>query len=282
MGSLALAKSLGLCENLVHSANLSFWSLESKMTNNYGSICDDFYLDMYINTELELPRQRDTILAFFERVQKQFPAMGCFYRRGRNDYFLEEDRDAGQYRWISLEADRIGSGVVNPSKLEDAYCQDRLVVELVPYMLSVNHLDIDSLDVTFAMDFDFSGSHDEVIAEALFAQSAFNCFLDLPGARAIGFSPVVVIALSEDYRTQGRISVESKTSIYEPGEKSQGSEEAISLSLTIRQYPSSTEKFDALKSFEKQCRLAEELVSERIIPNFVQPLTNVIAQKRLI
>ena len=251
-------------------------------SNNYGSICDDFYLDMYINTELELPRQRDTILAFFERVQKQYPSMGCFYRRGKNDYFLEEDRDAGQYRWISLEADRIGSGVVNPSKLEDAYCQDRLVIELAPYMLSVNHLDIDSLDVTFAMDFDFSGSHDEVIAEALFAQSAFNCFLDLPGARAIGFSPVVVIALSEDCRTQGRISVESKTSIYEPGEKAEGAEEAISLSLTIRQYPSSEEKFDALKSFEKQCRLAEELMAEKIVPNFVQPLTNVIAQKRLI
>ncbi len=47
----------------------------SAMTlNSYSSLCDDFYLDMYINTELELPTGRDTILSFFERIQKQFPS----------------------------------------------------------------------------------------------------------------------------------------------------------------------------------------------------------------
>ncbi len=254
------------------------------MSNSYSSLCDDFYLDMYINTELDLPTQRDTILAFFERIQKQFPSMGCFWRRENNEYCLEEDRGSGQYRWITLEIDRIGSGVVNPPGFEDAYNQDRLVLDLVPYMLGVNHLDIGSLDVTFGMDFDYAGSHDEVIAEALFSSTAFNCLLDLPQARPIGFSPVVVIALSDDCRTQARISIESKTSVYEPGRqkhKWKSSDEAISLSFTVRQYPSIVEKFNALKSFENQCRLAEELMAEKIVPNFVRPLTNVIAQKRL-
>jgi hypothetical protein len=36
-----------------------------------------------------------------------------------------------------------------------------------------------------------------------------------------------------------------------------------------------------LKSFENQCRLAEDLMAEKIVPNFVKPLTNVIAEKRL-
>ncbi len=251
------------------------------MSNGYSSLCDDFYLDMYLNTKLPLPRQRDTILAFFERIQKQFPSMGCFSRGKNNKYYLEEDRNTGQCRWIILETDRIGSGVANPTSFEDAYSQDRLVIELAPYMLSVNHLDIDSLDVTFAMDFDYAGSHDEVIAEALFGSTAFNCLLDLPAARPIVFSPAVVVALSDDCLTQGRISVESKTSVYEPREKRPGADEAITLSFTIRQYPSSEGKFDALKSFENQHRLAEELMAEKIVPNFVQPLINVIAQKRL-
>ena len=251
------------------------------MSNSYSSLCDDFYLDMHINTELDLPMERDTILAFFERIQKQFPSMGCFYRRENNEYCLEEDHNAGQYRWVTLETDRIGSGVVNPSSFEDAYRQDKLVLELVPYMLGVNHLDIDSLDVTFGMDFDYRGSHDEVIAEALFGSTAFNCLLDLPSAKPIGFSPAVVMALSDDCLIQARINVESKTSLYEPGGKRQSSDEAISLSFTIRRYPASTGKFDALKSFEYQCRLAEELMAEKIIPNFVQPLTETIAQKRL-
>jgi hypothetical protein len=251
------------------------------MSEDYNCLCDDFYIDMYVNTELDLPTQRDTILAFFERIQKEFPSMGCFYRRENNEYCLEEDRSAAQYRWITLEIDRIGSGVVNPSSFEIAYCQDRLVLELAPYMLSVSHLDIDSLDVTFAMDFDYVGSHDEVIAEALLAQSAFSCLLDLPSAKPIGFSPAVVVALSDDCRIQARISVESKTSVIESGKQKYKSDEAISLSFTIRQYPLSTEKFDALKSFKYQCQLIEKLMAEKIVPNFVQPLTETIAQKRL-
>jgi len=251
------------------------------MANSYSSLCDDFYLDMYINTQMELPTGRDTILAFFERIQKQFPSMCSFHRRENNEYCLEEDHNLGQYRWIALETDRIGSGVVNPSNFEVAYCQDRLVLELAPYMLSVSPLDIDSLDVTFAMDFDCAGNHDEVIAEALFGSTAFNCLLDLPEARPIGLSPAMVVALSDDYRTQGRICVESKTSIVEVGKKDQDEDEAISLSFTVRKLRPTNEKFDVLKSFEYQCQLAEALMAEKIVPHIVGPLVETIAQKRL-
>jgi len=247
----------------------------------FNLLCDDLYVDMYINTELALPSQRDTVLAFFERIQKKFPSMGSFFRRGNREYCLEEDRRAGRYRWINLEKTRIGSGVVNPSSFEDAYCQDRLIIELVPYMLSVNHLDIDSIDVAFGMDFEYFGNHDEIIAEALFGSSAFNSLLDLPQANPIAFSPAMVVGLSDDCLTQAKISIDSKTSIYEPGEQKYKSDDAISLTFTIRQYPPSAGKFDPLKSFEYQCRLGEQLMAEKIVPNFVQPLTNVIAQKRL-
>ena len=251
------------------------------MANSYSSLCDDFYLDMYINTQMELPTGRDTILAFFERIQKQFPSMCSFHRRENNEYCLEEDHNPGQYRWVTLETERIGSGVVNPSNFEMAYCQDRLVLELAPYMLSVSPLDIDSLDVTFAMDFDCAGNHDEVIAEALFGSTAFNCLLDLPEARPIGLSPAMVVALSDDYRTQGRICVESKTSIVEVGKKDQDEDEAISLSFTVRKLRPTNEKFDVLKSFEYQCQLAEALMAEKIVPHIVGPLVETIAQKRL-
>ena len=249
--------------------------------NSYSSLCDEFYVDMCINTELDLPTQRDTVLAFFERIQKQYPSMGRFYRRDNNEYCLEESRHLGQYRWVTLELDRIGSGIVNPPDFEMAYQQGRLVLELVPYMLSVSHLDIDSLDITFAMDFDHKGSHDEVIADALFAMTPFGTLLDLPGAKPIGFSPAVVIALSDDCYTQARISIESKTSVYEPHKNDQKSGDAISLSFTIRQYPPPMGGFDPLKSFERQCQLLEEMMAEKIVPNFVQPLTETIAQKRL-
>ncbi len=248
---------------------------------SFASLCDDFYVDMYVNTELDLPTQRDTILAFFERVQKQYPSMGKFYRGESSDYCLEEDSGSGHYRWVSLETERIGSGVVNPSSLEEVYTQDKMILEIMPYMLGVSHLDIDALDVTFAMDFDYFGNHDEIIADAFFASTAFGSLLEIPSAKPVSFSPTVVVALSDDCQTQARLSIESKTSSYEQGKQKYNREEAISLSFTIRQYPPGNEKFDAMRSFENQCRLAEELMAEKIVPNFVRPLINVIAEKRL-
>jgi hypothetical protein len=250
------------------------------MANIYSSLCDDFYLDMFINTELDLPVQSDTILAFFERVQRQYPTMGCFSRRENNEYTLEEDRSSGQYRWVSLEVDRLGSGIVNPLEIAEVYNQDRFILGLVPYMLGISHLDVDSLDVTYAMDFYSAGSHDQIIAEAL-GSGAFNCLLDIAGAKTIDHSPSIVVALSDDCRTQARINVESNTSIFDPDKAPQALEEPISLTFMIRQYPLASGKFDALKSFERQCCLAEELMADKIIPNLVHPLINVIAQKRM-
>lgn len=208
--------------------------------------------------------------------------MTCLFQRGKNEYGLEEDRQQGQYRWITLENDRIGSGLVNPPDFKSAFEQHKLVLELMPYMLSVSDLDIESLDVAFGMDFDCRGNHDEVICDALLGQSAFNSLLELPAVKPIGCSPAFVISLSDDDRTQGRISIESKTSIYGPKRKEQEDiEEAISLSFTVRQYPPTNEPFDPVKSFEEQFRLLREIMSEKIVPNFVMPIHETIAQKRM-
>ena len=250
------------------------------MANAYSSLCDDFYLDMFVNSELDLPGQSDTVLAFFERIQKQYPTLCRFNRRENNEYCLEEDKSSGQYRWVSLEADRVGSGIVNPSEFSEVYTQDKFILELIPYMLGISHLDVDCLDVTMAMDFYCVGDHDQIIAEAL-NSSAFNCLGDLGGAKAIDYSPSIVIALTDDYRTQVRISLESRTSIFDPDKPPQSLDEAISLYFTVRQYPVGSGRFDTLKSFERQCRLAEELMAGRIVPSLVHPLINVIAQKRI-
>lgn len=250
------------------------------MFNSYGSLCDDLYVSMHVNTELDLPSQRDTVLTFFERIGKQFPMMGNFYRRDNGDFCLEEDRHGEKYRWVTLEVDRICSGCANPIDLEDAYSLHRLVLDLSQYMLGVSRLDIDSLDVIFVMDFDYRGNHDEVIAEALLSSTAFSSLLDLPAARPVGFSPSVVIALDGDCRTQARIAVESRTSVYEVRNNKYKDDEPISLYFTVRRYPKPYEKFDAIKSFNQQCAIAQELMDEKIIPNFVGPLTNAIAQRR--
>lgn len=250
------------------------------MSNSYSPLCDDFYFDMHINTELDLPSERDTVLTFFERIRRQFPAMANFYRKDGGDFCLEEIREGEKYRWVTLELDRICSCCSNPLKMSDGLEMHQLVLELSPYMLGVSGLDISSLDVTFTMDFDFHGNHNEVVEEAFFSSTAFSSLADLPGARPVGFSPTAIIALDDDCRMQARIAVESRTSVYEIRSGKFKSDEPISLYFTIRRYPRPNEKFDAVLSLKEQYAIAETLMVEKIVPSFVKPLTDAIAQRR--
>jgi len=253
---------------------------QTGMSTSYGLLCDDFYLNMNVNTQLELPTERDTILHFFERIQRQFPAMNTFYQRETGEFCLEEDREAGNYRWVTVERDRVCSGVVNPGGLEEADEQHRLILELAPFTLEVSHLDTDSLDVLFGMDFDCQGNHDEILAEALFGESAFARLLEFPGAKPLGYDPSVLIGLSDDCRLQAKVSLESRTGAYQVRTGKFKEEDQLSLYLSVRQYPDPTKSFSSLESYANQRRLGEEIMNDRIIPYFVQPINGAIAQRR--
>ena len=135
--------------------------------NRYAALADDFYVNMNLSTEMELPQQRDTVLHYFERIQKKYPTMRKFYCRDKRDFVLEEEKDRSQYRWTTVESRRLCSGQVNPTTLEEAMEQHRLVLELAPYMLSVSPLDCEALDLLFGFDFTYRGNHNHLVAEAL-------------------------------------------------------------------------------------------------------------------
>ena len=135
--------------------------------NHYASLCDDFYVNMNLGTEMELPANRETVLHFFERMQKTYPTMRNFYCRERGDFVLEEDKDQGAYRWCTIEPRRVCSGQVNPESIDAAMEQHKLVLELAPYMLSVSPLDCEALDLLFGFDFTYRGNHNQLMAEVL-------------------------------------------------------------------------------------------------------------------
>lgn len=250
------------------------------MANSFGSFCDGLFVDMGINTQLDLPSNRDTILAFFERVQKQFPEMHNFARRDTGEYVLEQELEGSRSRWISLELDRIVVGCADPDELHQAYELHHQVLDLVPYMLGVSPLDIDSMDVTFTMDFDYQGNHDEVIADALLSGSSFGAFFETDQVRPVSCCPSIIVALSDDYRLQGRIAVESRTSAFDVRGEKFKTDDPISLYFTVRRYPKASQDFHIIQAYKDQCRLAEQLMFDRIIPHFAQPLNSAIAQRR--
>jgi len=249
------------------------------MSISYNSFCDDFYVDMYINTRFDLPTDRDILLTFFERITKQFPLMTSLLR-DNNGYSLEENEDCGYNRWTSVDVDRVGAGIVNPESFNQALELPKLVIDLVPYILGVRSLDVDYIDLTFGMDFDYAGNHNEIIAEALFAGSAFGNIFDSQGAVVLSLSPAVVIALDDDCSTRIRLTVDSRTDESEVRSRKFEQDKPISLYLTARQYPPSGKEFDPKIAFNRLCQVAIDFMDEKVVPNFVMPLTSAIAHRR--
>ena len=161
--------------------------------NPYSSLCDDFGVYVYLNSKMELPSSRETVLHFFDSLQKTFPQMTDFDCRENGEYVLEENREQGSYRWVTLETRRVCTGYVNPPELEDADKHHERVLELAPYHLDFSSIDCEAMDVLFAFDFTYTGNHDEVVVEALGLNNALENLVQVPGNRVINFEPSLTL-----------------------------------------------------------------------------------------
>jgi hypothetical protein len=246
--------------------------------NPYGSYADDFYVNMNLSTEMELPTNRETILHFFERVQKSYPSMRNFYCREKGDFVLEEDKERGNYRWATIEPRRICSGMVNPNQVEDALEQHRLALELVPYMLSVSPLDCESLDLLFGFDFTYRGNHSQLVADALGGPPAMEKLGEIPGAAVINYEPSITLALDENCRLQCRMSIETRTNAYQV-RTGEYPEEQLSVYVTARQYGSLGPDMSFLSALDNLHGLCRRLVDGYVIEYVLEPLARTIALK---
>lgn len=245
---------------------------------NYSSLADDFYVNLNLNTEMALPASRETILGFFERVQKTYPTMRNFYTRESGDFVLEEDKEQGNYRWITIEPRRVCSGYVNPPNVDAAVEQHRLVLELIPYMLSVSPLDCEALDFMFGFDFSYRGNHDALVAEALGTSPAAEGLVDIPGSQVINFEPSMTIALDDSCRLQARLMVETRTNAYHV-RRGDYPEEQISVYFTVRQYGSLTPGVTFEETLVTLRDNNERLLNQHIIEQVLRPLAQAISAK---
>jgi len=244
----------------------------------FASIADDFYVNMNLATEMELPSQRETILQYFEQVQRRYPSMRKFYCRDRRDYVLEEDKEQGRYRWAAVESRRLCSGQVNPGSIEEAVAQHRLVLELAPAFLSVSPLDCEAIDVLFGFDFAYRGNHNALLAEALGVASSLERFAEIPGSRVINFEPSLTLALDEECRTQVRIGMESRTNAFQV-RTGDFNEEQLSVYVTARQYGSLEPDTTYVEAAERLAALAQEIVETSVVDQILKPLARTIALK---
>lgn len=244
----------------------------------YSNLADDFFINMNLNTEMPLPTSRETVLNFFERVQKTYPTMRNFYTRENGDYVLEEDKDQSHYRWLTLEPRRICSGYVNPPDPDLAFDQHKLVLDLVPFMLSVSPLDCEALDFFIGFDFVYRGNHDELVAEALGTGPVVESMLDIPNARTLNYEPSITISLEEGCRKQARLLVETRTNAYQV-RRGEFPDDPLSVYFTVRQYgslPANVTYVETLLDLRFEC---ERLLEEHIVNQVLKPVAHAIAAK---
>jgi hypothetical protein len=244
----------------------------------FSSFCDDFYVNMRLGSQLTLPHNRETILHYFERVQKEFPGMSRFRKCENGDMSIEEDRNGSSYRWLTLESKRIASGHVNPESIEEALKIHTLQLQLAPYNLGLSPVEIDYLDVLFGFDLGFSGNHDEIVADSLLGDSPLSCLSEEQSARTVDFQPTVTVALSEDCRLQARIDVVTRTNSYQV-RTGDYSDDVISVYLVLRRYWGDHPKDPLEKIFTQLANRAESLCSSYIVPRILRPLSAAIASR---
>ncbi len=244
----------------------------------YSSLADDFYLYCHLNTLMDLPTGRDTVLHYFGQVSKAFPTMTRFEPRDGGEFNLEEDKETGSYRWMALEPRRLASGYLNPPNLADCHAQHELMLDLASPLLSVSHLDCEALDVMFGFDFTYKGNHDEVVAQVFGADSRFDGFLRLPNTKLVNFEPNMTLALDESCRRQARLGIVTRTNSHQVRNNSFG-EDSISVYFTIRQYWEAGPAFSFVDSYREQVEAGLELLDAHIVPSVVQPLQEAIAAR---
>lgn len=244
----------------------------------YNSYSDDHYVNMNLNTEMDLPQGRETVLHFFEQIQKQFPTMRNFYNRERGEFVLEEDKDQGSYRWAAVENRRVCSGHVNPPSVEEALLQHRMVLEQAPYVLSASPLDCESLNVMYGFDFTYRGNHNELLVEALGIAPAFERMTEIPGATVICNEPSLQFALDSDCRMQCRLSIETRTTAYHV-RMGEYPEEQLSVYLTARRYGSLDPEETYVSAMDQLVDVCRNLVENYVIENVLLPLQQTIAIK---
>lgn len=245
--------------------------------NRYSSLADDFYINMNLSTEMELSGQRETILHFFEQIQKRFPQMRNFYARDKGDFVLEEDKDRGQYRWCTIEPRRICSGQVNPESFDTALEQHEHILEIAPYMLSVSPLDCEALDFLIGFDFSYRGNHHALVAEALGLCPAFEGLVDVPGTTMISYEPNLTLALDDECRTQCRVSIEPRTNAYQARTGEYHPEDQLSVYVTARQYGSLDTGVTYVDALTKLTRICRNVVDDYVVEAILQPLARTIS-----
>lgn len=250
------------------------------MTASLGALCDEFYVSSRLFLKLEMGLERETVLHFFDRIRKEYPGLRKLRRRDNHCLVLEEEGDDnGSRRWIRLDRTSLRFGHFGPSDLDEVRRFGDLILTQAPYHLSFSEIDFDHLEVVFGFDLEYCGNHDQLVAETLLGEHAASGLLfGDEAAHVIDAQPYFGISLTPECDLQAYLELKSRTTTYEV--RSGVFENApISVFLTTRKYWGLETSESLTEVLARLIDVGEELATDKIVPNFVNPLAAAIASR---
>lgn len=247
------------------------------MTTSFGALCTDFYVNHKLAVKMDLPSDRETILHLFDRIRADHPSMKRF-RRFSDELSLESSRRDGAYRWIALRRNSVRTGHVNPQSLDEAYELHRLVLKLAPYNLSISPLDVEYQELMFGFDLEAKANQNEIVFDALFADSPVGSLLEGSGGTPTDIQPIFGFSLTERGDLQAFFEVKTSTSQAQI-RAGKFRTEPLSIFLTLRKSGPIDDPEDLLTNFELLRRHGEQLASERLVPDLLTPISRAISHK---
>ena len=241
------------------------------MATSFGALCTDFYVNQTLTLRMDLPAERETVLHFFERVRADQPSLSRF-RPYPDELSLESNRRAFSYRWLALRRRSIRSGHANPDTLDEAYALHRLLLRMSPYHLSISPLDVAYQELTFGFELEAKANHNQIVLDALFAESPMAGLLDQPGAQPLSVQPAMRIALNDRCSLRATFEVKTATT---PAQVRRGRyrTEPITILLHVRQLGPINKPDDLLDRFETLREHAEQLAADRLVPDLLTPIS---------
>ena len=240
------------------------------MATSYGALCTDFYINQKLALKMDLPSDRETVLHFFDLIRRAMPSMHRF-RRYDGELALESSRRDAEYKWLAMRRTSVRTGHVNPQSLAEAYRFHQLMLEFAPHHLTISPLDVDYLELMFGFDLECSDNHDEVVFDALYANTPLGKSLKLGDKKMLDVQPVFGINLTDSGDMQAYLEVKTRRRSRR-GSARATRHEPISLFLTVRKYGPVDSVEDLQGHFDILAQHCESLANERLVPGLLTPI----------
>ncbi len=235
------------------------------MAGSFGALCNDHYVNLKIGLKLELPQRRETVLGFFERMRRQYPAMSEF-RKYAEELALESPVDSLPHAWLAVRSKSVRAGMVNPPTLEQAYRLHRSVIEVSPFFLDISPLDVSFVEVLFGFDLPANAKPDAVLGDVLLGQSVLGSILEMDGCQLNDFQPLMGFTLNDGSEAWVEVKTRSDRS------KPSGRDEPVSVFLILRKRGPIDVLDDLSTIFDQLINHGETMIDECIVPKLVRPI----------